>query len=99
MVPDTYVSLLEILPDYDADGNGAYNQAEVQNAIEALGGQYSAEQKAVLWQLATGSNSSKKNPYSQAVGQQVIDAKSARKSQSDGDDESFSDAVMGQLMG
>ena len=38
-------------------------------------------------------------PQLRSVGQLVIDVREAKKSQSDSDEESFSDAVMGQLMG
>lgn len=41
--------------------------------------QLTEAQKAVLWQLMTGSTSSKNNPYSPQVGQQVIDARKAQK--------------------
>jgi hypothetical protein len=38
-------------------------------------------------------------PQLRSVGQLVIDVREAKKSQSDSDEGSFSDAVMGQLMG
>ncbi len=77
--PDGYVTLQEIKPKYDADGNGSYKQSEITAAINAMPGNYTTEQKAVLWQLATGSTSAKNNPYSRSVGQQVIDAKEKAK--------------------
>lgn len=99
--PDTYVTLQEVLPEYDADGNGHYKQDEITAAIEAMPGRYTAEQKAVLWQLATGSTSPKKNPYNQAVGQKVIDARTAAKeaAEQEEDEDTFSKAIMDQLMG
>lgn len=75
--PDAYVTLQEIKPRYDSDGNGSYKNAEIKAAIDGMSGYYSAEQKAVLWQLATGSTSARNNPYSRQVGQQVLDARKA----------------------
>lgn len=91
--PDAYVGLKEILPQYDADGNGAYKQTEIQAAIDAMNGEgyaLTTEQKAVLWQIATGSSSAKNNPYSQRVGERVLDAK---------EDLTFQEEVERQLRG
>ena len=88
--PLSYVRLKEILPGYDADGNGSYSQAEITAAIDSLGGasggivlpggdgdqKLTLIQQAVLWQLYTGSKSAKNNPYSTSIGQQVIDERS-----------------------
>ncbi len=79
--PDGYVTLQEIKPKYDADGNGSYKQSEITDAINAMLGNYTTEQKAVLWQLATGSTSAKNNPYSRSAGQKVIDAREKRKAE------------------
>ena len=77
---DSYVGLYEIREQFDANGNGSYTNAEVKAAIDSMTGyQLTAAQKAVLWQLMTGSTSSKNNPYSPQVGQQVIDARKAQK--------------------
>lgn len=101
--PDSYVTLQEIKPRYDADGNGAYKQAEITAAVDALPGRYTTQQKAVLWQLATGSNSAKNNPYDRKVGQQVIDtrkaAKENRQETEPNDQDDFSQAVLNQLLG
>ena len=35
----------------------------------------STKEKSVLWQLATGSKSTKNNPYDKQWGQKVIDAR------------------------
>ena len=40
-----------------------YSNAEVQAVIDAMGKGYTKEQKGVLWQMATGSTSTKNNPY------------------------------------
>lgn len=89
--PDKYVSVKELMPSYDADGNGSYKQIEIQAAIEAYfdmlgtpmltlgGGSAYTTEKAVLWQLLTGSTSAKNNPYSRNVGQEVLDKKNAAK--------------------
>nr|DAG65523.1 MAG TPA: Large polyvalent protein associated domain 23 [Caudoviricetes sp.] len=88
--PLSYVRLKEILPGYDADGNGSYSQAEITAAIDSLGGasggivlpggdgdqKLTLIQQAALWQLYTGSKSAKNNPYSKSIGQQVIDERS-----------------------
>ncbi len=103
--PEDYVSLYEIRSQYDADKNGSYTNAEIRAAIDAMSGSYSAAQKAVLWQLATGSTSAKNNPYSRNVGQQVVDARAAAKeaaaqaAQAEEEDEDFSTALQNQLMG
>lgn len=85
------------------DGNGSYKNAEIQAAIDGITGYYTTEQKAVLWQLATGSTSAKNNPYSRQVGQQVLDTRAATKAatleQENEEDDSFSQAVLNQLLG
>lgn len=77
--PETYVTLQEIKSQYDADGNNSYKNTEIQAAVDGLPGRYTRKQKAVLWQLATGSTSARNNPYSREIGQQVLDAKKAAK--------------------
>lgn len=103
VTPDVYVTLQEIKPRYDVDGNGSYKNAEIQAAIDGMTGYYTTEQKAVLWQLATGSTSAKNNPYSRQVGQQVLDTRAATKAatleQENEEDDSFSQAVLNQLLG
>lgn len=97
--PDTYVTLQEIKARYDADGSGTYNQKEIRAAIEGLPGYYTMEQKAVLWQLATGSTSAKNNPYSREVGQQVLTAKASDEEQTEGENSTLEDEVLKQLLG
>ena len=77
--PKVYVEFYEIRKSYDNDGNGSYTQAEIKAAVDSLGKKCTTEQKAVLWQLATGAKSAKNNPYSVTVGQKIIDAKQAAK--------------------
>ncbi len=79
VLPDSYVGLYETLPQYDADGNGRYKQSEIKAAIDSLGGDLSQEEKAALWQLATGSSSAKNNPYSTYIGQKVLTARESEK--------------------
>ena len=62
---------------YDADGNGSYKQSEIKATIDAEFGHLSNDQKATLWQIFN--SSAKNNPYSQTVGQRVLDAKTAMK--------------------
>ncbi len=100
--PESYVSFQEAKSGFDSDGNGYYKYSEIQEAIDSVSGLTSAEAKAALWQLATGATSASKNPYSKEVGQSVLDAKAEakrKKAQEDsGNEESFSDTVMKQLM-
>lgn len=77
--PKVYVEFYEIRKSYDNDGNSSYTQAEIKAAVDSLGKKCTTEQKAVLWQLATGAKSAKNNPYSVAVGQKIVDAKQAAK--------------------
>lgn len=80
--PDMFVTYYEERSKFDQDGNGSYTQAEVKAVIEAMGASYTDEQKGVLWQLATGSTSTKNNPYSKSAGQKWLDAKAADKEKS-----------------
>lgn len=85
--PEAWVQLKEALPQFDANENGSYSGAEIESAIDALCGdgslvapwdkeplRLSREEKAVLWQLYTGSISGSGNPYSTRVGKQVAKA-------------------------
>ena len=98
--PKTWVQVQEMLPRYDADGNGSYKQAEVKTAVDAIGRSMglSDKQKAAMWQLITGSTSAKNNPYSTSVGQQVVDSLAKLKESEGGTLSSFSDEIMRQLM-
>ena len=71
----------EVLPQFDANGNGSYSADEIENAIESISAQgivlpggpatifnLTNEQKAVLWQVWTGSSSGKNNPYDVDIG-------------------------------
>lgn len=72
--PEVFVAYYEVRAEYDTNGNGSYSNAEVQAAIDSMTGyQLTAEQKAVLWQLMTGSKSAKNNPYSTSEGQSLLD--------------------------
>lgn len=74
VTPDDYVRYYEIRADYDKDGKESYSNAEVKVAIDSMCG-LTNEDRAVLWQLATGSKSTKNNPYDKQTGQKVIDAR------------------------
>lgn len=82
--PEAWVQLKEALPQFDEDGNGSYTGAEVENVIDALGGngallapwdkdplRLTREEKAALWQVFTGNKSGNGNPYSTRVGKQM----------------------------
>lgn len=90
VTPDIMVTAKEKMRDYDADQNGSYKNDEVTAMIEGVygsggklklpgSGALSNDQKAVLWQLLTGSTSAKNNPYSVEIGNQVLAAKAAQK--------------------
>ena len=91
VTPEAYVTFRELLPQYDADGNGTLNQKEVEKALDSMGGgiglvlpggsggdqPLTVKQQAVLWQLANRSWKPNKNPYSTSVGRKVYDALNA----------------------
>ena len=94
--PREYVSFKETLPNYDADGNGYYKQAEITAAIDSL--DCSVEVKAVLWQLAVGkSTKGKSNPYSRKIGQQVYEARQAAPKVSDEVESTFADDFSAEI--
>ena len=104
--PEAYVRLQEIKYGFDADGNEYLSNNEIKAAINSMSG-LTTKQRAALWQLATGSTSARRNPYDGKVGQQVIDAREKAKENADsgagmnamGDDESFQQAFLNQLLG
>lgn len=81
--PEVWVDFREILPDFDADGNGSYTQTEVEDAIRALsdGTNYgtllgktarnlSKDEMAILWQMS-GKWNADNNPFSRITGRKV----------------------------
>ena len=101
ITPETYLDFRDRLPDYDADGNGSYTQAEVKAALDSMGGgggglslptlggdsggSLTNTQKAVLWQLYNKSWKPGKNPYDTTIGQWVYDALRAETTQGAGE--------------
>lgn len=83
------VYLKQILPDFDENGNGSYNQAEVTAAIDAINGDENPlfaltgtsphgfvltdDERAILWQLQADGKDGKKNPYNQEIGKMIYD--------------------------
>ena len=82
------------MSEYDTNGNGSYSAAEYQKAIDGLfptdygfvlpGGDneisLTVQQKAALWQIATGSSSVKNNPsgdYASGIAQAFNDGKAS----------------------
>lgn len=94
--PADFVSANEKIAKYDRDGNGRLTQAEVTQGISNL--RLTTQQKAVLWQLITGSSSAKNNPYSQAIGERVIAALEKAKAEGQKPGHSFQDEIMRQIM-
>ena len=94
--PADFVSANEKIAKYDRDGNGRLTQAEVTQGISNL--RLTTQQKAVLWQLITGSSSAKNNPYSQAIGERVIAALEKAKAEGKKPGHSFQDEIMRQIM-
>ena len=70
VTPESYVRFKEMLPEYDADGNGTYKQSEVEAAIRAIPGLSNA-QRAALWQIQNKSWKPNKNPFSTSTGQKA----------------------------
>lgn len=73
VTPKTYVSVKQMLPDFDADGNGSYKSDEVRMCLNSIP-HLKQEARAALWQMLTGSKSAKNNPYSVTVGKRVLAA-------------------------
>lgn len=96
VMPEAYVTAKELMPRFDADGNGSYKNDEITAALNSIGTSngimlpggdsisMTNEQKAVLWQLLTGSTSAKNNPFSTSIGWKVIDAVNAAKESTSG---------------
>ena len=63
--------------EYDADGNGRYKQAEITACIDATCDDLTDRQKGALWQLWSGSSSTKNNPYDQDAGAEALGQKSS----------------------
>lgn len=72
VTPDSYVKFKEVLPKYDADGNGSYKQEEVEAAIRSIPGLSNA-QRAALWQIQNKSWKPTGNPFSTSVSKSVYD--------------------------
>lgn len=88
VAPAAYVRAQEVKSQYDADGNGNLTNKEWQAVVDAIssdsvllpGGDNTifymdTAQKAILWQMLTGAESSRNNPYSSEWGEKVIQAK------------------------
>jgi hypothetical protein len=85
---ESYVKVRSTLDAYDANGNGSYSNGEIEDAIDALTGgalglnalpggdvhtmYLTAEERAILWQVLTGSKSSSGNPYSKSAAQKYL---------------------------
>lgn len=109
VMPEMYLRLHEIKEKFDANGNGSFSNSEIRAACDSMEG-VSRDQKAVLWQLITGSMSARSNPYNRQLGDQVVkerekikeakkEAEKKEKEKNTDLDVSFSDAVIRQLMG
>lgn len=70
VTPESYVRFKEMLPEYDADGNGRYRKEEVEAAVRAIPGLSNA-QRAALWQIQNKSWKPTGNPFSTSAGQKV----------------------------
>lgn len=82
--PELFVSLKEVLPQFDEDESGGINAAELEAAIDAMGGgllpavgRLTQAQQAALWQIYTTSTDPSKNPFGPGVGWKVHRAKEA----------------------
>lgn len=63
--------------EYDADGNGRYKQTEITACIDATCDDLTDRQKGALWQLWSGSSSTKNNPYDKEAGEAALGQKSS----------------------
>ena len=90
---EAYVTLRERLSEFDADENERYSNAEIKTAIDSVfttvenfalsSAQLTREQKAVLWQLTTGSTSANSNPFgSYKIANEIVEAKKQKKDKS-----------------
>ena len=74
---DDYIRVRENYQDLD--GNGKQKQAEWNATLDSFTFDKDPAKdkqiKGTLWQILTGSSSTKNNPYDKAAGQTVIDAK------------------------
>ena len=87
--PQVYVDYKNTLPEFDANDNGTYTQAETEAAVSAMPG-LTREQKAILWQLGGKDWKAKNNPFDVDVGQEIFDILN-------GDDpETLEQAIMNQ---
>ena len=82
--PELFVSLKEVLPQFDENENGSINSDELEAAIDAMGGgllpavgRLTQAQQAALWQIYTTSTDPTKNPFGVGVGRKVQKAKEA----------------------
>lgn len=82
--PELFVSLKEVLPQFDEDESGGIDAAELEAAIDAMGGgllpavgRLTQAQQAALWQIYTTSTDPSKNPFGPGVGWKVHRAKEA----------------------
>ena len=80
--PELFVSLKEVLPQFDENENGSINADELEAAIDAMGGgllpavgRLTQAQQAALWQIYTTSTDPSKNPFGPGVGWKVHRAK------------------------
>ena len=71
--PETYIYYVNSLPDFDADGNGNYTQAEMTAAVSAIP-DIDNDQRAVLWQVSHKNWKANNNPWSYSVGLSVYEA-------------------------
>ena len=81
---ELFVSLKEVLPQFDENGNGSINSDELEAAIDAMGGgllpavgRLTQAQQAALWQIYTASTDPTNNPFGVGVGRKVQKAKEA----------------------
>ena len=74
--PNMYAEVKYLMTEYDENGNGSYSNAEIEAAIKA----YAKENrkvdngdKALLWQMLTGSKTTKNNPFSKTLAGRYLD--------------------------
>ena len=91
IAPAAWVRAQELRSEFDADGNGSLTNADWTKLVDSMTTygvvlpgnttmfHLTAEQKGFLWQMLTGSKSTKNNPYSAEGGERYLAAKEAMK--------------------